>query len=588
MGSIEQKVGDFFASFMNVEMLDAKGIEPLRADLELIDTIDSSAELNAFFARFGLTATTAPIEAHVHIDPKNPDRYLLNITHAGLGLPDRDYYLEKNERFNHVRAVYEAHIVHMLKLSGMKEKAASHAATKIIELESTIARHHWPREELRDRDKTYNPHTIDELESAFPEFPWRGYLAAAGMTDIRDVNVRTPSAILPLAKLIKETPYSTWRAYLRYHLIANNAKLLSQEIDDAQFSFAGKILDGVEAQRERWKRGVELVSGDFRFPSLGEAIGQIYVSRHFPPESKEKMDVLVENLRRAFRERIKGLPWMGEETKQEALAKLESFRPKIGYPSKWRSFDSVEISRDDLLKNVKAVRKYWHDDDVSRLSKPTDKDEWFMTPQTVNAYYNPSFNEIVFPAAILQPPFFDPRADPAVNYGAIGAVIGHEMGHGFDDQGSKSDAKGVQRNWWSDADRARFEERTGGLVEQYNKYEPIAGHTVNGKFTLGENIGDLGGLSIAHHAYHLFLEGTEPPVIDGLTGDQRFFLAWAQIWRSKNRPEFLLRRLKSDPHSPEEFRVNGIVRNMDAWYEAFEVGKDAKLFLPPQARVSIW
>ena len=321
---------------------------------------------------------------------------------------------------------------------------------------------------------------------------------------------------------------------------------------------------------------------------MGEALGKIYVERYFPPSAKKKMDELVENLRAAFRERVAKLDWMGEETKKEAFAKLESFTPKLGYPSKWKDFSGIEISRDDLLGNYRAVRDYWYQDFLERLRQPTDKDEWFMTPQTVNAYYNSSYNEIVFPAAILQPPFFDPNADAAVNYGAIGAVIGHEMGHGFDDQGSKSDSEGVQRNWWTDEDRENFEARTKSLVEQYNAYSPLDGETVNGERTLGENIGDLGGLSMAYHAYKISLNGKEAPVIDGLTGDQRFFLAWAQVWRAKNREAFMLRRIKSDPHSPERFRVNGVVRNMDAWYAAFGIKPDADLYLEPEERVAIW
>jgi putative endopeptidase len=384
---------------------------------------------------------------------------------------------------------------------------------------------------------------------------------------------------------VNDTPIETWKEYLRYHLVSGNAEYLSQEIDDAHFAFHGRILKGQEEQRERWKRAVNTV-GDLR--GLGEAIGQVYVKRHFPPDSKRQMRELVENLRAAFRERIGDLEWMGEETRKEALAKLEAFRPKIGYPDEWRDLSKIAITAGDLFANVQSVRAYFHAYDMARLARPTDKEEWFMTPQTVNAYYNPSFNEIVFPAAILQPPFFDPHADPAVNYGAIGAVIGHEMGHGFDDQGSKVDARGVQRNWWTDDDRRRFDARTRELVAQYDKYSPVPGEKINGEFTQGENIGDLGGLSIAYHAYKLSLKGREAPVIDGLTGDQRFFLSWAQVWRAKNRDEYMVMRLKSDPHSPEEFRVNGVVRNMDGWYAAFDIKPGQGMFLEPARRVSIW
>jgi putative endopeptidase len=345
------------------------------------------------------------------------------------------------------------------------------------------------------------------------------------------------------------------------------------------------VLNGQPEQRERWKRGIELLGAHH---SLGEAIGKLYVQRHFPPASKQQMEQLVENLRTALGERIERLDWMSQQTKQEAFAKLESFNPKIGYPKKWRDFSGIRIEKDDLLGNYRAVRKYWYEQELARLKKPTDRDEWYMTPQEVNAYYNPSFNEIVFPAALLQPPFFDPNADPAVNYGAIGAVIGHEMGHGFDDQGSKTDHAGIQRNWWSDEDRSKFERRTQQLVVQYSKYEPLQGQRLNGELTLGENVGDLGGLSMAYHAYRVSLAGQEAPVLEGFTGDQRFFLAWAQLWRVKVRDEFLLRMLKSDPHSPARYRVNGVVRNMREWYTAFNVQPDAKLFLSPEQRVSIW
>lgn len=588
VGTIEQKIGDFYASYMDIEAINALGIEPLRPDLRYIASIRDRAALVEVFARQDLYGVDSPIASVLGIDRKNPDRYKLNIVHAGLGLPDRDYYLSDDERFSKVRAAYEAHIARMLAFTGLDGAPAKDAARNILALETAIATFHWPKAELRDRDKTYNPYTIAKLESEFPLYPWRTHMAAGDIKDVDEVNVMTPSALAPLSKLVRETPLPTWKQYLAYHLVANNARLLSQQIDDANFAFNGKILDGLEEQRDRWKRGVDLVNGGRGGSGLGEAIGQVYVQRHFPADSKTKMERLVENLRRAYQERIIELPWMGEETKKQALAKLDAFRPKIGYPNKWRDFSSVQIVQGDLMANAKAMRKYWHHDNVSRLLKPTDKDEWFMTPQTVNAYYNPSFNEIVFPAAILEPPFFDPNADPAVNYGAIGAVIGHEMGHGFDDQGSKSDASGIQRDWWTEEDRARFDARTHGLARQYDAYEPIPGQKVDGTFTLGENIGDLGGLSIAYHAYKLSLDGKTLPERDGLNGYQRFFLAWAQVWRSKNRPEFLVRRLKSDPHSPEQLRVNGVVRNMDEWYQAFEIEEDDALYLAPQARVRIW
>ncbi|MCB1155050.1 M13 family peptidase, partial [bacterium] len=380
-------------------------------------------------------------------------------------------------------------------------------------------------------------------------------------------------------------PLATWKNFLKYYVVSNHASLLSPEIDDANFAFYGTALNGQPEQRDRWKRGVRLVGSH---GSLGEALGKLYVERHFPPESKKMVEALVGNLKTALRERINTLDWMSDATKKEALAKLDAFRTKIGYPDKWRDFSSIKISRDDLIGNAKAVGDYWYQDMVDDLGRPTDRDEWEMTPQTVNAYYHPLFNEIVFPAAILQPPLFDPAADPAVNYGAIGAVIGHEMGHGFDDQGSKFDAVGSQRNWWTDEDRTRFDNRTKVLVDQYAAFEALPGQNVNGELTLGENIGDLGGLSMAYRAYHLSLDGKDAPVLDGLTGDQRFFLSWAQIWKGKERESYTLQRIKADPHSPGKFRVNGVVRNMDAWYKAFDIKPDNKLYLPPDQRVNIW
>jgi len=584
-GSVEQKIGDYFASYMDMKARDAKGIAPLRPALERIDAISSKNDLIDAFGRNEVEGTNAPFVAEIDIDNKNPDRYILNVTQAGLGLPDREYYLDKAERFGKIREAYRAHIARMLQLTGWDQERAAAAAERVFALETQIAIHHWPRTDLRDRDKTYNLYTFDKLESDFPGYDWLRHLHAQDVDGVKELIVATPTAITPLIGLVNTTPIDTWKEYLRYHLITGNAEYLSQEIDDANFAFYGKVLKGQEVQRDRWKRAVNTV-GNLR--GLGEAIGQVYVQRYFPPESKHMMQDLVENLRTAFRERIGALEWMGEDTRKEALAKLAAFHPKIGYPDKWRDLSEIEITRDDLFANVQSVRAYFHAYDMARLKRPTDKDEWFMTPQTVNAYYNPSFNEIVFPAAILQPPFFDPNADPAVNYGAIGAVIGHEMGHGFDDQGSKVDAQGVQRNWWTDEDRRRFEARTKELVAQYNQYSPVPGETVNGEFTQGENIGDLGGLSIAYHAYKLALKGKQAPVIDGLTGDQRFFLSWAQVWRSKGRDQYMVMRLKSDPHSPEEFRVNGIVRNMDTWYAAFNVKPGDAMYIAPDRRVSIW
>ncbi len=585
-GTIEQKIGDFYASYMDEESVNGKGLDPLRPLLEEIASVSSAAELLRLMGQAQRRNLEGPIGGYVGIDRKNPDRYMLNIGHSGLGLPDRSYYLEDTERFKKIREAYRAHIAEMLGMAGMDD--GEQMAESIYQLEKSIAGKHWPREELRNRDKTYNLYKIASLDEEFPALDWSGFFEAAGVpvSEIDEINVTTPDAINPLAAMLEAEPLETWKAYLTFHAISNHADVLSQDIYDEHFSFFGETLSGQPEQKPRWKRAVDEVGG--ARSGLGEAIGRVYVERHFPPEAKQQMEELVENLRAAFRKRLERIDWMGEKTKQEAFEKLETFNPKIGYPDEWRDFSKLEIVEGDLMTNVRNVREYFYEDQISRLTEPADKAEWFMSPQTVNAYYNPSWNEIVFPAGILQPPFFDPNADPAVNYGGIGGVIGHEMGHGFDDQGSKSDAQGIQRNWWTEEDRQRFEERTQALVEQYDQFEPIEGQTVNGQLTLGENIGDLGGLSIALEAYKISLDGEEPPVLDGFTGIQRVFLGWAQIWQGKTREEAMLRRLKSDSHSPAEFRVNGVVRNMDAWYEAFDVSRENDLYLPPEDRVSIW
>ena len=584
-GGVEAMIADYYASYMDTETVNAKGIAPLEPLLADIDAISDRDALIGMLGRAGREGLDTPIGGGIGLDRKNPDRYIVNLGHSGLSLPDKSYYLEDNERFAKIREAYRSHIARMLGLAGIED--AESKAEAVLALETEIARHHWERAELRNRDKTYNIYKFADLGTEFPGFDWGAFFAAAGLQDFDELNVNTPSAIAPLIEVVNETPLETWKAYLAFNAITSHARVLSEAIAQANFEFFGKVLSGQQEQRPRWARGVQLVSGG-RGGGLGEAIGQVYVDRHFPEESKRMMEDLVENLREAFRRRINALDWMGEETKKEALDKLETFNPKIGYPDKWRDYTGLEIAADDLFGNFVGVRAFLYDDQVSRLNKPAERWRWFMTPQTVNAYYNSSWNEIVFPAAILQPPFFDPNADMAVNYGGIGGVIGHEMGHGFDDQGSKSDARGIQRNWWTEADRERFEERTKALGAQYESYEPIAGENVNGALTMGENIGDLGGLSIAYEAYKIALEGKEPPVNDGLTGDQRFFLGWAQVWRAKDREQTLLRRIRSDPHSPAEFRVNGVVRNMDAWYEAFDVGPDDALYIPPEERVRIW
>lgn len=581
-GSIEQKIGDYYASFMDTGTLDGRGLEPIRGELDAIAAIDDVGALAAAFGRAELDNGISPIGFGLEIDRKDPSRFIAGLYHAGLGLPERDYYLEDGERFAGIRAAYRDHIAELLTLAGKAEAAA--LAPDVLALETAIAGEHWARADRRDRDLTYNLNSYQELIEKYKDFNWKSYFEGVGATP-RVVNVNHPSALPGLIRLVNETPLPVWRAYLAYHLISNNAPFLSTALDDANFAFYGPVLFGQTEQRERWRRAVSLVGAA---DGLGDAIGQVYVERYFPPRSRELMLALVANLQRALGERIRALTWMGDETKVQALEKLAGFLPKIGYPDEWRDFSSVTITRDDLMGNIRGLRAYFHADMLDRLSRPTDRHEWFLPPQTVNAFYTPQFNAITFPAGILEPPFFDPDADPAVNYGAIGAVIGHEMGHGFDDQGSKSDANGMQRNWWSDEDRKRFETRAAELVRQYSAYEPVPGVFVDGEFTLGENIGDLGGINIAYHAYRMSLAGAEAPVIDGLTGDQRFFIAFAQLWRSMMREEAILTQIKSDPHSPAPYRANGVVRNVDAWYDAFGIGAEHALYLPPEERVSIW
>lgn len=582
-GTMEQKIADYYRSYMDVDALNTLGIEPLRPGLAAIDAIASVADLTQAFGHASLDTTATPIGFGIGADRVDPDRNQLAVSIGGISLPDRDYYLLDDARFVEIRAAYRTHIMHMLDFAGFAD--TDQMADAVIELETEIARIMWPRDQRRDRDLTYNPMTYAEFKSSYPGFNWDSYFAAAGVEGLEDLNIVYPSAISPIIDLINSVSLDDWQAYLAYQLISNNASILSEEIDNENFAFYGTTLSGQPQQRERWERAAARVGGG---NSLGEPLGQIYVARYFPESAKKQMEDLVENLRESLRESILQNSWMDEATRREAEAKLSAFRPKIAYPDKWEDLSSIDIASGDLFANARAVREFFYWDNIGDLHKPTDRDEWGMTPQTVNAYYNPSFNEIVFPAGILQPPFFDPNADMAVNYGAIGVVIGHEMGHGFDDQGSKVDARGIQRDWWTDSVRAQFDALTSRLADQYSAFEPVPGQQIDGRFTLGENIGDVGGLSVAYRAYHIALNGQEAPVIDGLTGDQRFFLGYAQVWLGKIREDALVSQLKSDPHSPAEFRIQGAVRNHDAWYPAFDVTTGDKLYLSPDERVHIW
>ena len=574
-------VADFYAAYMDETRINELGISPIQSVLDDIQAIQNQDDLTAAFGKTWLLGGSAPIAGGMWFNRLDPDQYQLSMGASGLGMPDRSYYLEAGERFDNFRAEYVDHVAEMLSFAGVED--AGQKAQAILALETKIAEGHWPREKRRNRDLTLNQLERAQLTDAYPGFNWDLYFAQTGLA-VPHLNIAQPEPVKAMIELVREQPLDVWKDYLTYHTINGNAGLLSEDIFMASFRFYGKTLNGQQEPRPRWKRAISQMSGT---QSLGFAIGKVYVDKHFPESSKAQMTELVENLRTALGERIQDLDWMGADTKVNAMAKLKSFRPKIGYPDTWQSFDGLTISDNDLMANVRNVRQFFQDQTVERELQKTDRERWAMVPQRVNAYYNSSFNEIVFPAAILQPPFFDPNADPAVNYGAIGAVIGHEMGHGFDDQGSKSDANGIQRNWWTDADRAAFEAKADGLADQYSQYEPIEGNFVNGRNSLGENIGDVGGLAMAYHAYKLSLNGQEAPVIDGLTGDQRFFLSWAQVWREKRTEQSMLSQLRAGTHAPGRYRALA-PRNHDAWYEAFDVQPGDALYLAPEDRVRIW
>ena len=577
----EKLVADFYNAYMDTETLNKLGVAPIKPLLSEISDIASTDDLAEMFGKSWLTGNKAPFGGGMWFNRLDPNKYEMSLGAGGLGLPDRSYYLEDAERFVKTRTAYVAHIADMLEFAGVENTAER--AQAIVDLETKIAQGHWPREKRRNRDLTLNQIERADLSTAYPGFNWDLYFAQTGYK-VPQLNVSQPEPIKAMIELINQEDIAVWKDYLTYHAISGNAGLLSEDVFNTNFAFFGKELNGQQEPRPRWKRAISEMSGT---SSLGFAIGKIYVARYFPESSKQQMSELVENLRTALGERIDNLEWMGDETKVNARAKLAAFVPKIGYPNVWQSYEGLSITKNDLIGNVKNMREFFHAESVEKELQKTDRNRWGMTPQRVNAYYNSSFNEIVFPAAILQPPFFDPNADPAVNYGGIGAVIGHEMGHGFDDQGSKSDENGVQRNWWTDADRAAFDKKADQLAAQYSKYEPIEGNFVNGRNSLGENIGDVGGLSMAYHAYKLSLNGKEAPVIDGVTGDQRFFLAWAQVWKEKRTEQSMLNQLRGGTHAPGRFRAQA-PRNHDAWYKAFDVKPGDELYLPEDERVRIW
>jgi endothelin-converting enzyme/putative endopeptidase len=579
-GSLEQKVGDFFKSWMNESKIDAAGAAPLKPELDKIFALNTKDDFAKAFADLHLMG---PVGFGILPDPQDTTRYTVFMGQNGIGLPDRDYYLKTDDRFVQYRAAYKDYIAKLLSLAGVDDAATKAGA--ILAFETKLAEVQWSQEDSRDIEKTYNPMSAADIAKLAPETNWTLILDDLGIAGVSTYIVAQPSAVDKQSEIFAKESPATLRDYLAFHYINNYAQFLSTDFDAANFDFFSKTLRGIEEKRARWKRGVNQIDA-----SLGDAVGQIYVQRHFPPEYKAKMDALVANLTAALKQRLEQNEWMDQETRDAALLKLSTFEPRIGYATKWTDYSSLQIG-DDLLENAKAITEFQWRDQVDRLKGPVDRQRWGYPPQTVNASYNPLLNQITFPAGILQPPFFDPNADAAVNYGGIGAVIGHEIGHGFDDQGSAFDEKGRIRNWWSPQSKAAFKAKTDALGKQYDAFEPIPGMHVNGQLTMGENIGDLGGLQMAYAAYHRYLEeccGGEAPVIDGFTGDQRFFLAWAQVWRGKYREDEARQRLLTDPHSPPSVRAEAPVRDIDAWYAAFDVREGDKLYIPPEERVKIW
>ena len=575
----DRQVADLYASYMDEAGIEARGIAPLRPHLARIEAVRSRADLLRLFATPGFVS---PVEIGILPNPADPTRYVAFAGQSGLGMPGRDYYLRDGETFERARSAYRDYIVQLHRLAGLSEPEAR--ADRIIALERQIAEAHWTPERSRDVRQLINPMNRAQLAALAPQFDWTPWLEQQGLGRIETVIAGHTTAITAIGRMLETVPLQTWKDYMTFHSLNGAAPFLPRAFDEANFNFYSRTLRGVERQRERWKRGLDVVNG-----AVGESVGRIYMERHFPAESRRQMAELIANLRGAFAERLATLEWMDDATRAQALAKLEAFDPRIGGPERFIDYSAMRVERGDILGNVLRAREFDWNLQLSRLPNPVDRSLWAMTPQTINAYYSPLSNQITFPAAILQPPYFDPNADPAVNYGGIGAIIGHEIGHGFDDQGRRFDAQGRFRDWWTPAAGERYTQRTQRLVEQFNQYDGIPGQKISGQLTLGENIGDLGGLEMAYAAYrrHVARHG-EPPVIDGLTGDQRFFLAFAQAWRSNIREGALRERLLTDPHSPPEFRVNGIVRNVDAWYRAFNVQPGDRLYLPPEQRVRIW
>ncbi len=578
-----RKVGDMYASFMDEKKLEELGLKPLDAELARIAAVTDKKQLPALMAHLNSLGVDTPYTFSIHLDAKDSTKYIVDFGQAGLGLPDRDYYLKPNDaKLTAARAKYQEYVQSMLGMGG--DKTAAGDAKQVLALETALAKVQWTKVENRDPVKTYNKLDLVKLDALAPKYDWKSYLTEAGIDGkVNYVIVSQPSYVKGFNAVYQKEPLSAWKKYLETHLISHYAALLSKPYVDANFAYHGTALRGIPENEPRWKRGVGMIEG-----SIGEALGKVYVTQYFPPERKAHMEKLVQNLLAAYRQSIDTIDWMSPATKKEALVKLAKFTPKIGYPNKWKDYSSVMIKKDDLVGNVMRAESFAYHFDLNKLGKPVDRDEWGMTPQTVNAYYNPELNEIVFPAAILQPPFFDANADDAVNYGGIGGVIGHEISHGFDDQGAQYDGDGNLRDWWTKEDHAKFSAKTKMLIDQYNAFSPLPGYNVNGALTLGENIADNSGLAIAFKAYKLSLAGKEAPVLDGLTGDQRVYMGWAQVWRAKARDAQTIVQIKTDPHSPAQYRANGTLQNQPGYYSAFGVKEGDKMYLAPEKRVIIW
>ena len=577
----QQRIGNYYKAFLDTEAITELDLAPLATELVLIEIMETHADVASYFGRSNALGIDSPLNFWVDQDAKDSTQYIVYFTQSGLGLPDRDYYFDETERGQEILNKYRAYIDQLMTLANTK--VSEQSVDNIIAIETALAEQHWNRVDNRDNDLTYNKLSDADLQALLPDYHLSDFLDGLGIGKQNEVIVRQPTYVQALNKIFTHTSVKQWQDYLRFKVLNAYAAYLPEAYEQLSFDFYQRTLSGQPEQQPRWKRAVNSINAN-----IGELLGQLYVAKHFPPEAKTRMVELVDQLIAAYRQSISQLEWMSPTTREKALEKLATFTPKIGYPDQWKDFSSLEIKADELLGNIRRANQFNHQLQIDKLGKPVDRNEWFMPPQKVNAYYNPGMNEIVFPAAILQPPFFDLKADDAVNYGGIGAVIGHEIGHGFDDQGSKYTGSGNLENWWTDEDRHNFEQRTHNLITQYSAYEPLPDLPINGELTLGENIGDLGGLSIAFKAYELSLKGKPAPVIDEFTGQQRVFLGWAQAWRVKRRPELTERLIKTDPHSPPEFRVNGVVPNIDAFYSAFDVNEGDGMYLPPEQRVRIW